>query len=183
MPDVFKSDLETRGLSGDRLPSNSASGYTFQGKLNWQPTDQLTFKAGGLGSQEDWRQFLGSYLFDLSHAPRYLDRSESFFASGNHVLSKKTFYNVAVNYNLTQRKRGDGLAFDNLDPQYEMATDPVRGDVIVSQDGELQTPGGYFRTTNPRFDLTIPQFWSDGHVWDDYLQRRSEYLGVQGALT
>ena len=57
MPNTFKSDLETRGLSGDRLPSNTASGYTFQGKLNWQPSDQLTFKAGGLGSQEDWRQF------------------------------------------------------------------------------------------------------------------------------
>ena len=57
--------------------------------------------------------------------------------------------------------------------------------VIVSQMslGELVTPGGYFRTTNPRFDLTVPQFWSDGHVWDDYLQRRSEYLGVQGAMT
>ena len=183
MPDVFKNDLETRGLSGDRLPSNSASGYTFQGKLNWQPTDKLTFKAGGLGSQEDWRQFLSAYLFDLSHAPRYLDRSESFFASGNHVLSKKMFYNVAVNYNLTQRKRGDGLAFDNLDPQYQVAADPEHGQVIVSQDGELATPGGYFRTTNPRFDLTIPQFWSDGHVWDDYLQRRSEYWGVQGAIT
>jgi outer membrane receptor protein involved in Fe transport len=193
MPDVFKNDLETRGLSVDRLPSNSASGYTFQGKLNWQPSDQFTFKAGGLGSQEDWRQFLGSYLFDLSHAPRYLDRSESFFASGNHVLSQKTFYNLAVNYNLTQRKRGDGLAFDNLDPRYNVVGqgvvgtdgngDPVYGPVIESLEGDLQTPGGYFRTTNPRFDLTVPQFWSDGHVWDDYLQRRSEYWGLQGGIT
>jgi prepilin-type N-terminal cleavage/methylation domain-containing protein len=119
MPNIFKNDLETRGFSGNRLPSNSASGYTFQGKLNWQPSDRLTFKAGGLGSQEDWREYLRQYLFNLSHAPRYLDRSESYFVSGNHVLSKRTFYNVAVNYNLTQRKFGDGLAFDNLNPQYQ----------------------------------------------------------------
>jgi outer membrane receptor protein involved in Fe transport len=183
MPNVFKNDLESRGLSGSRLPSNSSSGYTFQGKLNWQPTDRLTFKAGGLGSQEDWRQFLGSYLFDLAHAPRYLDRSQSYFGSGNFVQSKKTFFNLAVNYNMTERKRGDGVAFDNLSPQYATANDADSGQVILSQGGELVTPGGYFRTTNPRFDLAIPQFWSNGHVWDDYLQRRSEYIGIQGAVS
>ena len=59
MPDVFKSDLEDRGLSTDRAAQQQRLRATrFQGKLNWQPTDQLTFKAGGLGSQEDWRQFL-----------------------------------------------------------------------------------------------------------------------------
>jgi outer membrane receptor protein involved in Fe transport len=193
MPSVFKNDLEARRLSEKRLPSNSASGYTFQGKLNWQPSDKLTFKAGGLGSQEDWRQFLGSYLFDLSHAPRYLDKSQSYFGSGNYVQSKKTFFNLAVNYNLTERKRGDGVAFDNLNPQYQVVgQDSVGvdgegntrfGDVIASEGKELVTPGGYFRTTNPRFALTIPQFWSDGHVWDDYLQRRSSYMGLQGAMT
>ena len=184
MPDVFKNDLETRGLGGERLPSNTASGFTFQGKLNWQPTDKFTIKAGGLGSQEDWRQFLGSYLFDLSHAPRYLDQSQSYFVSANHVLSQKTFYNVAVNYNLTQRKRGDGVAFDNLSPQYYViGLDPTGRDTIASVEGELVTPGGYFRSANPRFDLTVPMFWSDGHVWDDYLQRRSSYRGCQGAVT
>jgi outer membrane receptor protein involved in Fe transport len=183
LPTIFKNDLETRGLSGNRLPSNSSSGYTFQGKLNWQPSDKLTVKAGGLGSQEDWRQFLGSYLFDLAHAPRYLDRSQSYFGTANFVQSKKTFYNLAVNYNLTERKRGDGVAFDNLSPQYQMATDADSGQVLVSRDGELVTPGGYFRTTNPRFDLAVPQFWSAGHVWDDYLQRRSDYYGIQGAVT
>ena len=47
MPNVFKNDLETRGLSGDRSPSNSASGYTFQGKLNWQPTDSSRSRPAG----------------------------------------------------------------------------------------------------------------------------------------
>jgi outer membrane receptor protein involved in Fe transport len=184
MPDGFKSELGTRGFDDERLPANTASGYTFQGKLNWQPTDKITMKAGGLGSQEDWRQFLNSYLFDLDHAPRYLDRSQSYFTSFNQILSKRTFYNLAVNYNLTQRKRGDGTAFDNLDPQYQVVgTDGEGHDILASEEGVLQTPGGYYRQVNPRFDLTVPMFWYDGHVWDDYLQRRSEYLGFQGAVT
>jgi outer membrane receptor protein involved in Fe transport len=182
MPSVFQDGLQMRGLSVDRLPSNSASGYTFQGKLSWQPNDRLTFKAGGLGSQEDWRQFLDTYFFNLSHAPRYLDRSQSYFLSANDVVSKKTFYNVALNYNMTERKRGDGVAFDNLSPQYQVVGhDSV--DVIASENGNLVTPGGYFRSSDPGFETNMPQFWSEGHVWDDYLQRRSEYWGIQGAIT
>lgn len=184
MSEGFQDGLGTRGFDDGRLPANSSSGYTFQGKLNWQPSDQVTVKAGGLGSQEDWRQFLNTYLFDLDHAPRYLDRSQSYFGSFNHILSKRTFYNLAANYNLTQRKRGDGQAFDNLDPQYEViGTDEAGHDIIASEEGTILTPGGYYRQVNPRFDLTVPMFWSDGHVWDDYLQRRSEYLGFQGAVT
>ncbi len=188
----FERELGTMGLDDRRLPANGASGYTFQGKVNWQPTDQITVKVGGLGSQEDWRQFLDSYLFDLRHAPRYLDRSESYFTSVSHVLSKRTFYNLAANYNLTQRKRGDGVAFDNLDPQYEVVGSYSGDDgeggtttapLIASEDGTILSPGGYYRQVNPRFDLTVPMFWTDGHVWDDYLQRRSEYMGVQGAIT
>lgn len=181
---AFQSELSGRGLSDERLPANSASGYTFQGKLNWQPSDAITVKAGGLGSQEDWRQYLGSYLFNLDHAPRYVDRSQSYFTSFNQVLSTRTFFNLAANYNLTQRKRGDGLAFDNLDPRYEViGTDAQGRDIIASEEGTIVTPGGYYRQVNPRFDLAVPMFWYDGHVWDDYLQRRSEYLGVQGAVT
>jgi outer membrane receptor protein involved in Fe transport len=45
------------------------------------------------------------------------------------------------------------------------------------------TPGGYFRVANPRLDPSVPQFQPFGHVWDDFLQRRSEYWGVSGAVT
>jgi outer membrane receptor protein involved in Fe transport len=191
MTDLFKSNLEERGLSEDRLPDNNSSGYTFQGKLNWQPTDALTFKAGGLGSQENWREFRTSYLYDLDHSPRYLDRSESYFLSGNHVLSKRTFYNVAVNYNLTQRKFGDGMAFDNLDPRYRVLgksswTDygySGSGDIIESLNGLLTTTGGYFRAVDPRFDPNVPLYWANGRPVNEFFQRRSSYWGTQGAIS
>jgi len=193
LSDLFKNDLESRSLSGDFLPNNSSSGWTFQGKLNWQPSDQVTVKAGGLGSQEVWSQYLNSYLFNLAHTPRYLDRSQSYFSSFNQVLSPRTFYNLAVNYNLTQRKRGDGVAFDNLDPRYEVVgRDSVGvdgegntryGDMLASENDQLLTPGGYYRVADVRFDQEVPMFWNDDHVWNDYMQRRSEYWGFQGALT
>jgi len=185
IPGVFKDNSSfIPGFNGDFKPSDASSGWTFQGKLNYQPTDHITVKAGGIGSADDWRQFINFYLFNLDHAPRYLDRSESYYVKYNQVLSKKTFFDLAVNYNLTQRKRGDGLAFDNLAPQYQvLGTDGAGRQIIASQDGALVTPGGYFRTSNPRFDINVPLFWNAGHVYDDYLQRRSEYDGVTASVT
>jgi hypothetical protein len=55
------------------------------------------------------------------------------------------------------RKRGDAKAFDRL--------------------------ADYYIPTNPSFDQDIPLFFDEGHVFDDYLQRRSSYYGVQGAYT
>ena len=184
MTDLFKDALGERGLNDNVLPKNSSSGWTFQGKLSYQPTDKSTFKIGGIGSQEVWSQYLNSYLFDLGHMPRYLDRSQSYFASFNQVLTPRTFFNVATNYNLTMRKRGDGSAFDNLDPQYQVVGSDTAGrQILASENGQLLTPGGYYRVADVRFDQEIPMFWNDGHVYNDYMQRRSSYVGVQGAIT
>lgn len=157
MPDNFKDQLESLGLDPDFKPANSSGGFTFQGKLGWQMSDAVNLKVGGLGSEENWRQYSHAYLFNLDHSPRYYDRNESYFASLNHVLSPKTFYNLGGNFYRTERKRGDGVAFDQL--------------------------AKYYRDPNPRFDQDVPVFFSPGHVFDDYLQRKSEYYGIQGSLS
>ena len=64
---------------------------------------------------------------------------------------------------MTERKRGDGVHFDDLD--------------------------GYFREGNPSFDKTglfmsyddidsVTPNVDESHVWDDYLQRKSSYYGI-----
>ncbi|HET7224882.1 MAG TPA: TonB-dependent receptor [Candidatus Eisenbacteria bacterium] len=197
MSDAFKQELRTgtlagqidpslagRSLSDAFKPDNSTSGYTFQGKFAWEPSDKFNIKAGGLGSEDSWREFTETYLFNLQHTPRYLDRNESYFGTANYVQSTKTFYNLGVNWFSTDRKRGDGVAFDNLQPQYvTVGTDGSGHPILDSRDGNLVSPGGYYRQTNPRFDLNLPIFWQPGHVWDDYLQRSSSYYGAQGSMT
>jgi outer membrane receptor protein involved in Fe transport len=144
-------------LDPDVQPNNFSSGFTLQGKLAWQLSSSMNLKVGGLGSADDWRQYVNTYLFDLDHIPRYEDRNQSYFATFNHALNPKTFYNLGVNFFETERKRGDGVAFDDLN--------------------------GYFRDPNPRFDINEPHFWEEGHVFDDYLQRKSSYYGVQASAT
>jgi outer membrane receptor protein involved in Fe transport len=168
------------GLDEDMKPNNTSGGFTLQGKVSWQVNDNVDVKLGALGSQERWRQYTHAYLFDLDHTARYEDRNQSYFGTFNHVLSQKTFYNVGVNYFETDRKRGDGLAFDNLDPRYTW----LDGNTILSEDGQIVSEANsYYRQSNPRFIAEAPMFWEDGHVFDDYLQRNSSYYGVQGNMT
>lgn len=159
LSDVFKNQLESAGFSGMRKPANSSGGFTFQGKLTWQLSEHGTLRLSGLGSEDDWRQYLHSYLLNLDRSPRYYDRNQSYGATYSHVLSPRTFFNLSGNFFETLRKRGDGVAFDRI--------------------AEYYTPGG----SNPTYDPDIPLFWRKGHVFDDYLQRRSSYYGVQGGLT
>jgi outer membrane receptor protein involved in Fe transport len=161
------------------LPSNSLGGWTGQGKLAIPLAKNISFKLGGLYSQDDWREYLNTYRFDLLHAPRYADRNRSLTGSLNHTLNAKSFYTLGANYFYTERKRGDGLYFDNIDL--------------------------YSSTPQADFDTAIPWFWpgnSDpnsplghvldslatasggtGHVFDDYLRRQSSYVGVKGDYT
>ena len=162
MPAELQNQLRLDGLSPDFKPNDSSSGWSFQGKLAWQLTNQVSLKAGALGSQDRWREYSQFYLFDLDHTPRYLDNNQSYFGTLNHVLSSKTFYNVGFNYFQTLRKRGDGIAFDNLNNYF----------------GQIATLPG-----NPRFDQDIPLFWLPGHVQDNYIQRFSSYYGLQASVT
>ena len=157
MPGPLQDELRKNGLDPDIKPNNSSSGWSFQGKLAWQLSDKVTFKAGGLGSQDRWREYSQFYLKNLSHSPRYLDNNKSYFGTYNQVLSSKAFFNLGFNFFETLRKRGDGVAFDNLSK--------------------------YYIRSNPRFDSDIPMFYNPGHVVNNYLQRYSAYYGVQGAIS
>ena len=158
IPTEFAQQLDAAGLTAGRKPNNSSAGYTLQGKLAWHLGDKATLRASGIGSEDDWREFRQSYLFDIAHTPRYLDRNQSYSLTYNQVLSPKSFYNLGANYFSTTRKRGDGVAFDNLAGYY--------------------VPGG-----NPLYDTDVPLFNLPGHVWDDYLQRKSGYWGATGSMT
>ena len=138
--------------------NNSLSGWTWQGKLAWRPTNKISIKGGTLGSQDDWREFTQAYLFNAAHMPRYRDKNMSVFGSLNQTLSAKSFYGISVNYFLTERMRGDGVFFDNLEG--------------------YSVPGG-----NPTFQPGTPYFWDEGHVFDDFLRRKSSYIGFKGDFT
>lgn len=147
------------GTPAGRLSNNELDGWTWQGKLSLRPSDRVNFKFGTTGSSDDWREFLQTYLFNSAHMPRYQDRNKSIFGQVNYTITPSTFATFAANWFQTERKRGDGVFFDD-----------VRAYSLY--------PAG-----NPSFDPDLPYFWPEGHVFDDYLRRKSSYYGFRGDVT
>ena len=175
----WEGDRKPNSIFDGPLPTNSLSGWTGQGKVTLPIRKQMSLKLGALVSNDDWREYLNTYRFNLIHAPRYQDRNRSFTGQFNHTLNAKSFYSLGASWFYTERKRGDGVFFDNV--------------------------GLYGSVPQPDLDLQIPWFWpgtSDpnsplghildslatigggtGHVWDDYLRRQSQYWAIRGDYT
>ena len=160
-------DRSPRSLADGILQHNSLSGWTWQGKVRYDVNPKNQIRLGTLGSRDDWQEFNMNYYFNQAHAPRYLDENYSYYAKWTNNLSPKTFFELGTTYYLTKRFRGDGKHWQ---------------DVIA-----YGRPNG-----NPRLDATgLFQQWDDpttdsideGHVYDDFLQRRSSYVGGNFALT
>ncbi len=159
-------DRTPKAITNGILPMNSLSGWTWQGKLQYDVNKKNTLRFGTLGSKDDWREFRMDYYFDQNHSPRYVDENYSYYGKWTSNLSPKTFFELGTTYYLTKRTRGDSKYWDNL--------------IAYGR------PGG-----NPRFDEST-LFWLGGtdstgkdlgHVWDDFLKRRSSYVGATFALS
>ncbi|UCD63446.1 MAG: TonB-dependent receptor [Candidatus Zixiibacteriota bacterium] len=151
--DVFPTDP---GREQERLPKNTLEGWSWQGKLNFGLTPNFKVELSTNGSQDKWFEYQHNYLFNQEHAPWYKDDNIGINGKITHTLNSKTYYNVSASYFMTERFRGDGL---------------YKEDLLA-----YHVPGG-----NPRFGPTA-LFWLDGHVWDDFLRRKSSYIGFKGDI-
>jgi len=142
------------------LPSNESKTWSGIGKLSWKVGPLKTLKLGGTFNEDKWRQYQNFYRYDLEHSPRFRDKNNSIYGTWNHSLNTRSYYEVKANYFLTDRIRGDGVYFDDLT--------------------KYAFPVG---VGNPTFDPTEVLFWfgadnpSGAHVWDDFLHRKSSYIG------
>jgi outer membrane receptor protein involved in Fe transport len=162
---VYSLDPADNTFADGILPSNSSASWSTVGKLSFKPSPLQSLKLGGTWNKEEWQQYLNAYRFNANHAPRYEDLNYSLYSTWNHSLSNRAYYEVKANYFTTERTRGDGVHFDDLE--------------------------GYARPAgNPRFDTNESIFWygdndvdgngdpTGAHVFDDLLKRKSRYWGV-----
>ncbi len=163
------------------LPSNTLGGFTGQGKLTFPIGKSVDLKFGALASNDEWQEYRNAYRFDLPHSPRYEDRNRSLTAGWNHTLSATSFYNVGYSFFSTERKRGDGMFFDNLAAYGVTPNLDFRTDIPWFYPGFSGTPGDPLSDSLAAVALLVPG--STGTAWDDYLHRQSEYSSVKGDFT
>jgi len=164
----YNSD-QNKLYSDGRLPSNTLSGYTWQGKIMWALSNQMKLHFGTLGSTDNWQEYRHAYLFDSAHMPRYEDQNRSVFGTATYTPNEKTLVTLGANYFYTQRYRGDGVLFK-----------------------DLKAYGYYGDKGNPQYSETQPLFFYGpdttaarriGHIWRDYLHRESTYIGGKGDVS
>ena len=175
----WQGDRKPNSIYDGPLPSNSLSGWTGQGKLTLPINRQMNVKLGGLFSNDDWREYFNTYRFNLIHSPRYQDRNRSVTGQFNHTLNSKSFYSFGASWFYTERKRGDGVFFDNVEAYGS----------VPQIDFDTNIPWFYPGTSNPNtqlghiLDSLATLNGGTGHVWDDYLRRQSQYWAIKGDYT
>lgn len=96
-----------------RLPGNSLSGWSWQGKVDYDLSPNVKLSLSGNGSIDNWREYRQEWLLNPDHGPRYEDKNMGLNAKISHMLNKNTFYNLSASYFTTERIRGDNQVFDD----------------------------------------------------------------------
>ncbi len=175
----YYGDRSPKANFDDPLESNSLAGWSFQGKLNFPLTEQLNLKLGGLTSDDDWREYLNSYRFNLAHTPRYEDVNRSVTGQVTHTLSKSAFYAVGASWFFTERKRGDGLYFDDVRRYGEFPQTNLIPEIPWFWPGTSDTNSALGKV----LAAASAAAGGNGHVFDDYLRRQSSYWALRGDYT
>ncbi len=198
--------------SPDQLPNNSLSGWSYTGKLDYDFTPNLKASFGGNASVDYWSRYQHSRLFENEHNQYYEDKNFGLVAKMTHTLDAKTFYNLSGGFHVTERFSGDGIhrkdlweygrpggnSVSDAEKLFRLWDDWQEGNFV-----EIDTLTGdsVFLTATPtiRVEEAVPtgldangdtvytnySFIQDdeGQVYDDYLKRKSSYIGIKGDIT
>ncbi|MBI3872214.1 MAG: TonB-dependent receptor [candidate division Zixibacteria bacterium] len=178
----WQGDRTPAATSGGPRPNNRLAGWTWRGKANWKLAKSAELKFGALTSDDDWQLWQDSWRFDLAHAPRFADRNRSEYATLEHVLGPHTFYSASVSHFMTERKRGDGVLFDNIWAYGRPGTHPEFDDeqLFHSWD-DINGPTPIVDTVID--GRTYPVRGDEAAIFDSYQHRKSSYLGFNFDLT
>ena len=193
--------MDLAGLAGNydepqRLPNNAQSGWSYQGKLDYNVTPNFKVSLTGNGSVDYWQQYRHTYmnpryLDQIEHSPRYTDKNYGVNAKITHTLSSNTFYNLSGSYFLTSRVAGDGVLFDNLseyqrfisgvaptsveiaNPEYDIFNVFRQGDSIYASQVDPSIEQGSEQ------DTFVTYFTSFFPV---ITERKSSYIGAKGDI-
>lgn len=183
-----------------RLPNNWLDGWSYQGKLDFKPTENVQLAFSGNASKEEWSEYLHSYLFDIEHTPYYEDKNIGLNAKLTHTLNSHTFYTLSGSYFDTERFRGDGVHRQDIWAYGRPGGNPANDNTNLFRawdDMEIDSLGNQIVTPSvdsarwvylnaAGTDSALHTFTIAGdesHVYDDYLKRRSSYFGFKGQIT
>jgi len=194
-PSSQTKDIYTQfGLDADfeepwQKPANDLSGWSYQGKLDYDITP--TFKLGLSlnGSVDRWQRYIHTYLNpdfmeQIWHSPRYEDKNLGMNAKITHTLSSNTFYNFSVSYFKTSRLRGDGIVFDEHADYNRGFSNPEWDSYTLFRQGNSSWAADTSDTDDiePGDAEDVLLSYTPSY-YAGYEDRRSSYIGLKGDVT
>jgi outer membrane receptor protein involved in Fe transport len=177
-----------------RMPNNHVSGWTYQGKLNFDLTSNIKLTLNGNGSIDKWQEYRHYFLnpafpTQVMHSPKYDDRNQGLNAKITHTLNPETFYNLSVSLFRTERTRADGVLFDQYTKYYRTLNDgaiemanPEYDIYNLFREGDSLYLSDYNSSITPG-DTNDVFFGFFDSYWGNYVRRKSTYIGIKGDLT
>lgn len=174
-------DRKPSAIAGGPLPNNESGSWVTRGKINWDITNSLELKLGGLNSSENWDLWRSSWQMNPEHQPRLEDENRSLYATLEHVVNPKTFYTLSASYFLTDRKRGDGTHFDDIWAYGRPGASSVldRTSLFWAWD-DINGPTAVEDTVID--GRTYVLRGDEAAIWNNYLHRRSSYVGFDADI-
>lgn len=109
--DSYSTDFEN--YRDGVLPANWRDGWSWQGKIGIDLTQNLKVDIGTLGSVDKYQRYQHRYLFNAKHTAYFEDENMAFNAKVTYQLNKNTVMNLAGNYFSVSRFTGDGYYKDD----------------------------------------------------------------------
>lgn len=200
----WRGDRQPHAKAGGILPHNSSSLWKWNGKLRWKAARNITARIGAFGSYEDFKEYSRWYHFNMAHAPRTVEKVAAIWGEVEHALSARTNYTLRAYRVAQDRRRGDGVHFDNL-WRYGRPNGNAQmgvGDLFWRWDDMYLDPdslalGVKFPQHTEVVESTYTVHLSngdsvrqsfvvrgdEGSVWEDYLHEEGSYVGGSADLT
>lgn len=182
--------------NGNVLPNNHLSGWSYQGKFDYSFSPNFKLVLNGNGSVDSWQDYNHAYnnldqLGEIEHTARYEDKNYGINAKITHTLNADNFYNLSLSFFSTERFRGDGILWDDYaayDRGYDIDGNKIpnpRQDVHnLMKEGDSIYVTVIDSITDPLNHDTSEVFSEFREAYfDDYLKRKSQYIGVKGDYT
>jgi outer membrane receptor protein involved in Fe transport len=185
---VERFDLQNQfGDNYQRLPSNTQSGWSYQGKIDYSFSPSMKLALSANGSVDNWREYRHERIFDYNHDPRYEDKNFGANAKITHTLGANTFYNLSASYFVTQRFRGDNQKWKDLQSYQRPFADPEEdpSNLFLAWNEDITVKASVLDSTiapgSP--DDTDVVVAGQQAYWANYLKRKAAYVGLKGDMT
>ncbi|MCP4711268.1 MAG: TonB-dependent receptor [Planctomycetes bacterium] len=191
---------EVAKLQDGVLPSNSNSNYAWHAKLGIDLSDNLKIDLGTLGSRDNFQRYQTTWLFGLEHCPVYDDRNSAINGKVTYQMNKNTFMTFGANFFASERFRGDGLYKEDQtaygrpggNPGFDSSTlfmqwDDMYGvtvpDTTLRGWSTDEGEDGWGAEAADWDSVGFITMGYEGAVFDDYLKRKSSYIGLDFDIT